>query len=557
MSSNGEENGNPRRPAILLTWDGAGQVDVAALIYELRLLGGTQVVTGSTLSVDTGSLVILPGILPDTIYEVRARFVAPRPMTWTAWNTVTTPQDFISPSDFGSQLDLWFADAGISVPRLVNTLPPNNASRVDDEWVYLIPAKKLYRWSQAVGDWIAVVDPDDIPDGSITGPKIGFATLVAGLFAAGAIKAGDIDIDGTLRLDATGAGFSIGKSDAADTDNTGLYVGRRVAPGGGTGFGFLLGTKSPSNVERTLEASDDLGLRAVNMEFGLQANVSLGALFYATSQTIALPAGTKSITMTLLGGGGGPSNGGAGGLTRVQLYSNGAPTGVEWTSAGGTAGGAGGLYGQASVMGAGGTPGGRSRNTIPSSGGPNYTYTNYAGTTAVGYGAGAGGYSDPYASPAVTRTGGRAAAPTNVVGYDVSSYPNPSLVITIGAAGSSPYAWKAKAGVVTLKTFSSGVVPAGVIPFEPTATGSFARAASQTGPAVFPNFGTQKGLWVLSTSSGAALDMNIEIDTVGTVVVTGSAATASFVASKRPNITFSGATAKTILYAFYRMSVEG
>ncbi|PQV56415.1 putative tail protein [Defluviimonas denitrificans] len=540
-----DTNGDPRRPAIILTWDGTDLDDVSALEYELRLQGGVQVVSGATLSVASGSLVISAGIIPDTAYEARARLIAPRPVSWTAWTLATTPGTYIAPTDFGTQIDSWFADAGISVPRLVNTLPPNDGSRVDDEWVYLVPEKKLYRWSAAATDWVSIIDPEDIPDGALDGSKVAYATLVAGLFAAGAVRAGDMTIDGNLRLDAAGAGFSIGKDDAADNVNTGLYVGRRVAPGGGVGFGFLLGTTSLSGVPRSISASDDQGVAAVNMTFGLLADLAPAAASYTTSQTVALAGTTKSITLTLLGGGGGSTT--VGGQTKVELYEAGAPTGIEWTADGGAANGAATKDGQNSILGSGGIG-----SLTVWRGGENGDWSTTPGTDATGYGAGGGGR---WHQSFGTTLGGGAAQPTYVVAYDVSGYTSPSLVITIGAKGTG--ITEPSPGIVKVQQFTKQVVPAGVIPFAPTATGTFVKGAGATGAAIFPDFSSQKGLWVISNSAGSGgLGMAVKIDSAGTVHDVTGIGSLSFISDIRPEVTTSDGTARTIQYAFYRMSVE-
>lgn len=548
-----DTNGDPRRPAIILSWDGADLDDVSALEYELRLQGGAQVVSGATLSVASGSLVISAGIIPDTAYEVRARLIAPRPVIWTAWTLATTPGTYIAPTDFGTQIDSWFADAGISVPRLVQTLPLDDGSRVDDEWVYLVPAKKLFRWDAGSSNWVSIVDPGDIPDNQLDGSKIAYSSLVAGLFAAGAVRAGDMTIDDVLRLDADSAAFAVGKDSYGDRDHTGLFAGRR-ATGGGAGFGFYLATTSLSGIERSIEASDTLGLRAVNVNFGLYTDVQNAAVSLTTSQTYALPAGTLSLDLTILGGGGGPGHPSAtdGGATIVELYDSGVSTGVVWTSAGGLKSGSA-YNGQNSILGIGGKGALWSCRWLGSDGG-NWTCTKTQNATnATGYGAGAGGqYYDTN-----NYSGGLAAQPVYVTDFDLAPYANPSLVITIGAAGATPLASHASPGVVQVTNRSKSIVDAGVIPFAPTATGTFVKGAGATGAAIFPDFSGLKGLWVISNSAGSGgLGMAVKIDSAGTVHDVTGIGSLSFISDIRPEVTTSDGTARTIQYAFYRMSVE-
>jgi hypothetical protein len=171
----------------------------------------------------------------------------------------------------------------------------------------------------------------------------------------------------------------------------------------------------------------------------------------------------------------------------------------------------------------------------------------------TGFGAGGGGNSDQ--SFQQTKGGG-AALPPYVSAYDISGVVAPSLVITIGAAGTNPFSWKPSAGVVSLKSSTRTVVPAGIIPFAPTATGQFAKAASATGAAVFPDMAGQKGLWVIWGITSATLEMDVQIDSAGTTLNLTSARTATFVAEINPIVTASTAAVRTIAYAFHRMSVE-
>lgn len=80
-----------RRPAVRLSWT-AGSVDGAkGLIWELRRVGDTVVLSGATQDVATGRLVLSEGVLPATGYEVRARLVADALTVWTSWVSVTSP----------------------------------------------------------------------------------------------------------------------------------------------------------------------------------------------------------------------------------------------------------------------------------------------------------------------------------------------------------------------------------------------------------------------------------------------------------------------------------
>ncbi|GIT85398.1 phage tail protein [Roseobacter sp. OBYS 0001] len=106
-----DENGDPARPAILLTWDGE-QEDVRGLEYEVSAADGTSIVRGSTLNVAAGSFTVAEGILPAKDYVVRARFVVFRPAAWTALLPVTTLDLRIRPDDLDAPA---FSVSGLSV----------------------------------------------------------------------------------------------------------------------------------------------------------------------------------------------------------------------------------------------------------------------------------------------------------------------------------------------------------------------------------------------------------------------------------------------------------
>jgi hypothetical protein len=715
-----DNSGNPRRPAILLTWDGTGQDDVSALEYELRLLGGTQVAPGATLSVASGSLIISAGILPGTNYQVRARFVAPRPVTWTAWVNVTTPATYITLDDF-SNLSAIFTAAGLSVPTLVGSLPAAGPARYQGELVYLLADNKLYRWDGA--QWTATVpttdltgrvassqlliadlsnlceDPgfelagagwgavggmsgyailstdartgakcaarpwggatgnfavgnnmvfdaraggtfrisgyvkrnsggvctdagvrlgwldaagasisnsaavlvqaslttsyqrvsamvtapagavyarielivnghtagtffwDDvycyranggelIVDGSIFGNQVAANSMTAGLFAAGAVKAGDMEIDDVLTMSALGAGFQMGKASDLDYDNSGLYMGRVLKSGGGTGFGFLMGSTSAAGVQRHIRQHEDTGLEVVNAQFRLFADVtSAPETTYTTNQTGLDLTGKKTLNLTLQAAGGRGDtaiSANYSASTVVQLF-DGTTLIQTWTATGGRRGGSSTINGQNSPYGTGGT--GAYRTVQNSSGGPEYT--NYPATAGTGYGAGGGG--------PLYGKGGGAGQTITVSAYDLSALTAPNLTVTIGARDTVGAGANGSVGMVKVKTSVQTLVPAGVIPFAPTASGTFTKGANAAGvgTTIFPDFGNQKGFWTIHNNAGTGvLGMTVKIDAAGTLHTLTSLYNFSFVSDIRPEITASDATARTIKYSFYRMSVD-
>ena len=87
-----DDNGSPRRPAILLSWD-PDQPDVIGVEFEVRL--ATSLITvyqGRSDQPDRGSILISQGLLPNTLYQVRGRYIpgTPRPTEWSAWLNVLT-----------------------------------------------------------------------------------------------------------------------------------------------------------------------------------------------------------------------------------------------------------------------------------------------------------------------------------------------------------------------------------------------------------------------------------------------------------------------------------
>ena len=75
----------PRRPGLLLSWNGTDQDDVRAIRVEVRLTAtGAIVHRGSYHDVSVGQAIISAGILPNTSYQARGRFVVDRPASWSA-----------------------------------------------------------------------------------------------------------------------------------------------------------------------------------------------------------------------------------------------------------------------------------------------------------------------------------------------------------------------------------------------------------------------------------------------------------------------------------------
>lgn len=560
--------GVPRRPAIILTWDGSEQDDVSALQYEIRLQGGTQVLSGATLDVASGSHVVTAGIMSDMIYEARAQFVAPRPVQWTGWVTATTPPVNLTLADV-TGLDQLFDQMGIAAPHILPTKPVSNPNG----WsvIFVLADKKLYRWDDTITEWVSTVDGIDVADGalsdthfavgSINADRLLVGTITTALLAAAAVKAQNMQIDGTLILDAVAAGFAMGKSSAADFGPSGIYMGRALKADGSLGYGFLMGT-TIAGVSRYLLSSEDTGLQSVNIDHFLLSPLSSGNNSYTASQTVVLGVGTKSVNIDLLGGGGAGSGfsgaaGAAGGNTVVQLYDGATYSGISWTATGG-AGGAGATTGtptagQNSAYGVGGIAG---RSSYVGGRNGDSLYPAVPAGNASGYGAGGGGYGQgsQQRPGGWGGRGGSAGQQRTFLNVDVSALTDPRLVITIGAGGAAGAAGSGSAGLVKVSTFSSGLVQAGVVPLYPTATGQFSKTASQSGPTIFPDLGA--GLWVISNGTdGSTLKMNVLLKPGGASLNNWNATSLTFVTDGRPSVSSSDASAITYNYQFYKMKV--
>lgn len=85
-----------KRPGILLSWDTEDLADISGVQFEVRKASDeTVVITGRSDRPYLGLCQISEnGLLPNTAYEVRARFLTVsnnRPVEWSGWIAVTTP----------------------------------------------------------------------------------------------------------------------------------------------------------------------------------------------------------------------------------------------------------------------------------------------------------------------------------------------------------------------------------------------------------------------------------------------------------------------------------
>ncbi len=93
-----DASGAARRAAIGMSWD--NDILAQGLRWEIRLAGQVPVaLRGSTQDIEAGARTVSEGVLPETIYEVRARLIAGRRTAWTAWVSLTTESVRIGRAD--------------------------------------------------------------------------------------------------------------------------------------------------------------------------------------------------------------------------------------------------------------------------------------------------------------------------------------------------------------------------------------------------------------------------------------------------------------------------
>lgn len=136
-----DQNDGARRPAIRLVWDSDPEalIGVRAVQWQVRILDQTDLVTeGSSDQPDRGEAIISAGILPDTVYEARGRFIPDddsRDTEWSVWIAVRTDDVKLGNSDI--EIDLGaLGDSSRAVFRAIS-------GQIDDLW------KRLEQLAQA------------------------------------------------------------------------------------------------------------------------------------------------------------------------------------------------------------------------------------------------------------------------------------------------------------------------------------------------------------------------------------------------------------------------
>lgn len=118
-----------RRPGIFVSWT-SPVPGVWAVKWQVRVQATSVVVSTGQTPLADGSDIISTGLLPDTQYQVRARYVSNKSSSWTSWTSVTTTGEYIGNADI--------SPGSIRASRLArseaNNLVPDNDIMDVDAW---------------------------------------------------------------------------------------------------------------------------------------------------------------------------------------------------------------------------------------------------------------------------------------------------------------------------------------------------------------------------------------------------------------------------------------
>jgi hypothetical protein len=256
-----DATGNPRRPAIRLSWTGTAAEDANAVRFEIRLAATAEIVASGLASREAGSLIVSEGLLPATAYQARARYLADRPTDWSSWLGVTTPAVYISEAEFENGIRGLFTTAGLSAPEIAASLPATGAFQ--GQLVFLTSDNKLYRWTGS--SWSAAVQTSDLT-GTITGAQIAAGTITGDKITANTITGGLLATSGIITQSA-----QIGDALITSAKIGNLQVERiKIATGAVTTFN-LIKTAVTYNGQTTYGSDNLIGIHSV----GLAANSDL------------------------------------------------------------------------------------------------------------------------------------------------------------------------------------------------------------------------------------------------------------------------------------------
>lgn len=367
-------------------------------------------------------------------------------------------------------------------------------------------------------------------DGTIKTNHLAADSVQASNIAADAVTARSMKISENFEVLKNGS-FSYGKNGAGDLNNDGIYMGRDTAQNGTTGFGFMAGRTANSRQEY-ISCTKDGGLIIKNAKFLIGTGTSNNSTT-TYSRTVNLTNG-KSVSFTAVGGGGGGgykqySSGSAsnGGTTTVVLK-NGSTTIKTWTVSGGAAGIRGGSYT------ATGQDGEVSSMTPYGNGGKGQNGQQRSSDDDEHRGGG----------------GGSAGSIISVNNYDISTYSDPKLVITIGSGGSGYI--NGTSGAVSSSYVTDAELAAGPISTYPSITGTLSHPGGNAWRDL-PLTNPRGGIWVI-----APVPANTIINPRGQspYIETGPVANQAFtfVSFRRPRLQCP--SAGTIKYWYWPIAAE-
>jgi hypothetical protein len=185
--------GIDRRPAITLSWIGSAALDALFVRYEIRLKATAQVVAAGLADRAAGSVLVSEGLLPETEYELRGRYVLDRPTEWSSWLSVTTPGLYLDGQDLRGGLKGLMAEASLTPVEILAELP--ETGNIPGRVAFLTTDAKLYRWTGTA--WSREIDARDITGeigGAGSGTTLAGDAVIAGLISAGGISAEAISV---------------------------------------------------------------------------------------------------------------------------------------------------------------------------------------------------------------------------------------------------------------------------------------------------------------------------------------------------------------------------
>lgn len=98
------DGSNPRRPALTLSWSGTRAQEADFVRWQVRRATTTEVIASGVAETEAGKVTVTAGILGNTAYEARGRYVMKRPTEWSDWLAATTPDVRLGSADIDPQI---------------------------------------------------------------------------------------------------------------------------------------------------------------------------------------------------------------------------------------------------------------------------------------------------------------------------------------------------------------------------------------------------------------------------------------------------------------------